>query len=1017
MGAMPRLARPYLIVLCAIAALVGLYALAGFVALPHFARPALRDYVAKHYHRELAIADLRFNPFTFVLEAHGIVLPDRDGSRMVALGALRLALEAKSIWRLAPSFAEIRLEQPYVHAVIRPDGILNLADLGTDLAPGPTGPPKPKSGGPFKLYIDRLGIGTGTAVFEDRSRPQPFVAELTPIDFELREFSTTAGSANAYELSAASPEGERLHWAGNFGLEPLTAQGQFELTRLKLATVWRYLKRPLPLEIASGQLAIKGAYTLQPGTAGPDLRLTLPEVSVTDLAVRARQETQNWIELPSLTARDTRVALAPRQVSIGKVSLEGGSVRVWRGAGGEVNLLQLLERAPGAGAGGAPAAPDRRSGVPETAAVEPGADTAAAAQAAWHLAAPDIELRDLHIDAEDRSVEPVVRLAIAPVSLRVRGYESSPDAQLAVELATDIDGKSHLQAKADYVPRSGAASAQGELTGFPLTLLQPYIARRTSMTLLGGSLGARVHVSRDAAGVLSAGGELGVAELRTIDNELRKDFVKWRELTVSGIDYSSKPARLRVASIVANQPYARVIIAPDRTVNVTEILKGPGAHSAMGPAGAAAPARARSAAATTGGKGEPKRAKLCLRAGEGGAAPGSAMAISIGTVRFVDASANYADYWIQPNFAVGIQTLGGSVTGLSSDPKARAKVHLEGKVDRYAPVSITGEINPFSAVAYSDVRLAFRGLELTTMTPYSGHFAGYKIDKGKLSVDLGYRVQDCQLTADQHFVIDQLQLGDKVESPDAVNLPLKLAVALLKDRNGVIDIGLPISGSLDDPQFRLGPLIWKVFVNLLTRAVTAPFALIGSLFGGGEDVNRIDFDPGSAVLDAAARERVLSIARALKERPSLKLDVPMLWSDEADRPRLAARKLEASLQPHAADGAPPLPPEQRFRLLVDAFRAGAGKHAELPAAAQAVAAAKKSKQPPDYPAANDALVQALLPQVEVADADLQALGTRRAHAIEDVLAEQGVEPDRLFAVNAAPRPPTDGRVRVELALK
>ena len=282
------------------------------------------------------------------------------------------------------------------------------------------------------------------------------------------------------------------------------------------------------------------------------------------------------------------------------------------------------------------------------------------------------------------------------------------------------------------------------------------------------------------------------------------------------------------------------------------------------------------------------------------------MPMSIGSVRVIDGSVNYADFWIQPNFAVGIQQLNGTIDGLSSDPKSRAKVKLEGKVDRYAPVNINGELNLMAATVYTDIKMSFKGLELTTMTPYSGHFAGYKIDKGKLSVDLSYKVDQRKLNAEQHFVIDQLQLGEAVESPDAVHLPLKLAVALLKDRNGVIDLPLPITGSLDDPQFKIGPIIWHALVNLLEKAVTAPFAAIGRLFGGhGEDMKFIDFAPGSAELDASSKQKLDGLTKALQEHTQLQLDVPLVYSPELDGPVLAKQKLDQKLIARAHGDKPP----------------------------------------------------------------------------------------------------------------
>jgi outer membrane protein OmpA-like peptidoglycan-associated protein len=298
------------------------------------------------------------------------------------------------------------------------------------------------------------------------------------------------------------------------------------------------------------------------------------------------------------------------------------------------------------------------------------------------------------------------------------------------------------------------------------------------------------------------------------------------------------------------------------------------------------------------------------------------------------------------------------------------------------------------------------------VTPYSGRFAGYKIEKGKLSIDVAYQVENRQLKAEQHFVVDQLQLGEKVESPDAVKLPLRLAVALLKDRNGVIDIDLPLTGSLDDPQFRIGPLIWKAFVGLLTKVATAPFALLGSLFGGNEKMSVIDFQPGSAELDATAQERTKDLVKALNERPQLQLEVPTLYSPQIDRPVLARQRLDEKLGPTGS-------PNERFEALEKQYRQTFGAKAELPAAAASVAAVSKRKRDPQsLDSANTELTNALIAKEPVQDNELQELGESRAHAVQSALLDSGgIDPGRVFILGAAETRPEDNKVQLKLSLR
>lgn len=217
---------------------------------------------------------------------------------------------------------------------------------------------------------------------------------------------------------------------------------------------------------------------------------------------------------------------------------------------------------------------------------------------------------------------------------------------------------------------------------------------------------------------------------------------------------------------------------------------------------------------------------------------------------------------------------------------------LAGKVDKYAPVDITGEVNLLSAAKYTALAMNFRNMELTTFNPYSGKFAGYNISKGKLSTELKYKVEDRKLLAEHHIVLDNLEFGAKTDSKDAAPIPLKLAVALLKDRNGVIDVQLPVSGTLDDPKFRLGPIIWKAILGLLTRIVTAPFAALGALFGGGDEPAYVDFPAGSAELSQTERDKLTTLAHALVERPQLKLNVPLTVSSVEDSDAIAGSALQ-----------------------------------------------------------------------------------------------------------------------------
>jgi Domain of Unknown Function (DUF748) len=1040
--------RRYLIALGIVLVLLCAYAAAGFWAVPHFARSSAQNFVKTHYGRTLTIGDIRFNPFTLKLDIDNVSLPDADGKTLLSFAHLHVDLQLASIWRLGPSFREILLDKPYVRAVIRRGGELNLADLGKGFPAEPK-KPEPKDSKPMRLYIGRLAVTAGSSTFEDLTRADPFKADFNPITFELRDFSTVGTRGNDYALTAASADGERLNWSGTLRLAPLASQGQFEIADLKARTIWDYVRDIVPLELDSGLIGVQGTYDLTTAGGPLSLKLLVHSTTVTDLGVKPKGGAQDYVKLGKIQVDEARIDVSRHSVDVAKVTVGGGNLQVWLSEQGRVNLLEL---APASTAAAAPPASS-----PAAAPAEPlppvHAESRGGNAAPWVVTAPDIGVQGLKVAFEDREVKPALALLIEPLNVHVAGFNTRPDDVLDITVDSVINGSGKLGAKAKVTPKSSEISAHIEASALPLPVVQPYLSQFTSMTLLKGTLAARLDAATHADGSLDVGGDTQVSGLRTIDNLQKRDFISWRDLKLGGIQYRSKPKSLRIKTITALEPYARMIIFPNRVTNIKAILNPAGVNAAPVKASEtsettdspALPTSAEAASGTTsktvapppppppskvappkGRKG--KRARTATPAETAPTAPTS-FPISVDAIRFIDLTLDYTDLWIKPSFSVGIQKLNGTVTGLSSDPNSRAKVELNGKVDRYSPAHIGGEVNLLSTTLYTDITMGFKDIDLTIANPYSEHFIGYKIDKGKLSVDVTYKIERRKLDAKQHFVVDQLELGDKVESPDAIHAPVKLAVALLKDRNGVIDIDLPMNGSIDDPKFRIGPIIWKAFINLIIKAATAPFALLGHLFGGGEHMNIVEFAPGSAELDKASQDQLAALVKSLKERPQLKLDVPITYSKELDRPQLAAGRLHEELlarvagsrqgkkHPQTAGQEALADPETHYKLLLEQYQETMGKDAPLPDSVQAVQAAKRKETPP-YAQASSDLEAALLAHIDVSDADLVTLGKDRARAIQDALLSGGeIDPARVFIVDVPPKPETGSKVKAEMAVK
>jgi hypothetical protein len=999
--------RRWLVILAVLAGLVGLYAAIGFLLLPRWTRSELVQLTARDFGRTLAIGHVSFNPFTWKLVITDFSLPDADGRPMISFGRLEVAVGISSVSRLAPSLSDIVLDSPRVNAVMRRDGKLNLADLAKPAAQPAPATTQAASSKPFKLFVDRLAVANGSATYEDDSRPAPFRLDLDPIGFELLNFSTTGSTAGSYHLTATIGQGGRLDWTGNVRTQPISLHGVLQLDGLSAPLVGSYLGPVLPAVISRGTIALQGSFAIDgktggAGNTGVRMTIEVQRAQVSGLGVRPRQGTSDYVQLSRFTLGNAHIDLAQRSIRVGQIALAGADVRAWLDEHGRLNLLELLGQATAA-ANSTPSA----AAAPQPA---PAHAQPVSRAPAWRIAAPDIRIAGTRVSLEDRGIKPAAHLTLGGITARITGYATSPRSHLSAALQTTVNGKGQLHLTATGALQPAALTAQLAVSHIDLRALQPYMSKYTALTLASGFLDSTLAIERGADGRLSTAGRIDVTDMRAVDDDLKQDFIKWQGLHVVGFHYASNPASLHIDHITAVAPYARVIIGADHTVNLSEALHPRGTHAKA--AVKAVPAQV----AATGGKAAARSAP--------------SMAMTIGLVRVANGTADYADFSMQPNFATGIQDLHGTVKGLSSDPTSRATLDLQGRVDRYAPVDISGVVNLLAATAYSDVTMKFRGLELTRMTPYSVRFAGYKIASGTLDADLHYKLDNGRLDANHTLVIDQLELGDQVPSPHATRLPLRLAIALLKDRNGVIRLGLPVTGSLNNPQFSLGPLIGVALLNVLKKAVTAPFAMLGRLVGGGANLNRIVFPPGSATLLPAAQAQVAAVAKALAQRPQLQLQVPAVFNPDIDRPALAQRQLRHELIALARGGAGAPSgraarggqqasqsaagrevlelPGEHYRLLRAAYQNAFGPKAPLPTAAQ--------KVPPYDPAILE-MQAALLKRAVVSDADLQALGEQRAQAVRTAILAAGVAAARVATTAAAARPAAAGKVTVALSLK
>jgi len=1001
---------------------VGLYALAGFVIAPKVLRSKLLEEIPKTLNVTPTVGDIHINPFLLKLDLKNFALATPDGKKLLGFDRLFVDFDPASLWHRAYTFKRIELDAPVLDASVAPDGVINLMALKPKPSPPPADEKPPPKNAPLPaVRIASFKVASGSVSYEDRSRPSVFAARLEPITFELKDF-TTGVAGGLFTFTGASKLGERIEWHGHLSVQPVASDGELHIEALQAHTLWAYLEDQLNFVVASGAIDVQSSYKFSL-TDQVNLALNVSKATVSNLAVRPKDSDTDWVSLPGLDMSGAAIDLTQHSGTIDSLSLTGLKVLAWLEPDGAINLLKLA--VPAARPGAVPPAPGSASGGAVVTA------TPAAAASPWKIDLHEFALREASISAEDRTIKPATKVLLAPLSLTVQGASLDLAKPVKVTLDTKINESGSLALDGELTPRPLAATVKVKLAGIDLTAAQPYIAQRTAMVLRGGKLGGAVQIGYGAAKpAIKLSGDLYVEKLHTVDATLHEDLINWDRLDVKGLDVQQGPDRLEIAEIAIRKPYARVIIEPDATLNVKRVLNGPGG-APPAPARAAGSTPAEVATVPVAAK-APRRGAKTVTVKTVAVKPPApaqpALPMVIKKIRLDAGRLDFADLSIQPHFSAGILDLRGSILGLSSNPSSRAKVDLRGEVDQFSPVSINGEVNVLSAALYTDLTMSFKNIELSIFNPYSGRFAGYNIAKGKLTTDMHYKVVDRKLDAEHHIVIDQLEFGDKTASKDAVSLPVKLAVALLKDRNGVIDLPLPITGSLDDPKFRLAPIIWKVLLNILEKAVTAPFALLGSLFGSGPELQFVDFQPGSNDLSAAQSDKVKALVKALEQRPQLKLEVPIATVPSLDGPALVTAAFQSQIaevqaEPQkggkkgAASAAPPsfdqLDPAAKLDALTRLYARDFGGEPKYPDSVTAI------KQKPDLTAAKiDFLTTALHDHITVGQDQLTALGQQRALALQRaLLTDTGIDPGRIFLVANDKAKEKDGAVRVELSLR
>ena len=864
-------------------------------------------------------------------------LTDRNDKEVVTARAIEADITRLDPLRGDVALQRVAIAEPHVEATRTRDGSIDLIDLFTSakIAP-PASNPAPTTQGAAKpkpepraesspraaISIASLKLDNGSLRFTDQTLAIPangsIVTLLRNIRVEAGAFDLQGNAPTTYDVSLASEDGASIQTRGQAMVAKRSASGTIAIKQFRPARVAPYLASYLVARIDEGSLDASARYRID--ASGPQLSGHVDELTVRIEKLRTTlpSEKAALVGADAIALDGGAFDLGTRAFTAASLKLTAPVVAIKRDAKGNINLrAALVETAPASSA----AATVR---VPQTKAA--GVIVAPETGPAFTAIVKTLLIERGDITFEDAATGRPVHVRAAPLNLKAEnigtGVGTSGGAVVPFDLSATIEQRGKLAAKGTLTLSPLMLDASIDANQVAVGWAVAYAGDRLNVNVESADLNARgtlrVEESRKARMAqdsttspisLTYRGSAGIVRLRALDKVTSEEFVRWKSLDIPKVDVQmpakSAPIAVTLGNVTLTDFYARLIVNANGRLNVQDVIARPGERqSVTTPDSAPAPAdekqTTRESAATI--------ATPASTAASGGPTP----MIRVAGIKLVSGRIGVTDNFVKPNYSANLTDLNGDISAIASNDRTPADVHVLGRIDGDGSLDVSGKINLFAATAFTDISAEAKDIELTRLSPYAIKYAGYAIERGKLSMTVKYHIENGKLDAQNRLFLDQLTFGEKVDSPTATSLPVRLAVSLLKNSRGEINLNLPISGTLSDPQFSIGGVIWNAIVNILTRAVSAPFSLIASAAGGSggaEQLGYVEFAPGVSDLAADAKKKLDTLAKALADRPQLKLDIigrfdPVSDPEGIKRDHLLDRLKDLKAKDLAKPGAP-----------------------------------------------------------------------------------------------------------------
>jgi uncharacterized protein involved in outer membrane biogenesis len=943
-----------------------LYTLVGFFILPPYLKKTAIETMTEQFGRTVSIAEVSLNPYALSAVIKGFEIKENDGkTTFVSFGRLYVDLQIVSLLKRLPVIREVKLEQPLVHIVRREANLYNFSDIAERMQAKRTADVPDHPGKPFSFSVSNIQIKDGNIAFEDL--PVKTKHDITQIDIAIPFISNLPTYVESFVQPSfsASVNGSAMTARGTTKVFSDSFETSFDiaLNDIDIPYYLAYAPAKLNLKVTSGKLdvAMKLAYR-QYANRSPLLVLA-GETRVKGLTARIKGFDGDFLTIPHLTIKDISFDLGAKKMEIDSLVTEQGSISFERTAEKRLNVASIV---------GAASAEDGAK-----------SENASSQAVPWTILLKSLIMDGYSVKITDHSLAEPFNLILNKIVFKAENISTAMDSKGSFDLSLRVGQKGNVSADGDFTVDPPAVDLALDLKNIPLRPMQPLLAQRTQLLLATGamSISGTLKARQDVTAGLNAAfnGQLRINNISLRDKTTAEELLAWDTLYLGRMDVRFAPLFVHIPEIDLSRFSSRIIVDADRKINLQDVFEKPApAEDSAVPSGPAP----QSADAVQVEQKEPAKKRT----------------IRIDNIILQDGTVNFTDESIRPRFSTNLLNINGHVSGLSSDENTVGLLQLSGKYDSYAPLEVTGKINPLRSDLYVELTSTFKDMDLTSVSPYAGRYAGYTIQKGKLSFHLDYLIVKDKLDAKNSIYLDQFTFGDRIESAEATKLPVRLAVSLLKDRSGEIALDIPVSGKLNDPKFSVGGVVLKVIVNLLVKAATSPFALLGAVFGGGEELGYAEFDDGSAALTEATKKKLDIIGKALYDRPALKMDITGHAAPEKDREglkhilllqKIKARKIRALLKTEGTTtslDSVAVTPEEYPVYLKQVY-----KEEKFPKPRNIIGIAK------DLPVPD--MERLLLANLKVTDDDLKVLAGERARTVRDYLLQsKQIDPERLYVV-------------------